>query len=69
MKFSFRNVIVLNNVKHVSHTKKNLVSTFLLVQSGYEVVFESNRVFFFFFLIEESNRVVIKIIVLLGKVI
>ena len=42
--FSSKNFIVLDGVKHVPKIKKNLVSMSLLVQNGYKVVFESNRV-------------------------
>jgi len=41
---SSRNYLILNGVFHVSEIRKNLISTSLLVQQGYKVVFESNRV-------------------------
>ena len=36
--------LVLDGVYHIFYIRKNLISTSLLVQQGYKVVFESNRV-------------------------
>jgi len=44
LELSSRNYLILNGVFHVSEIRKNLISTSLLVQQGYKVVFESNRV-------------------------
>ena len=41
---SSENCLVLDGVYHVSDIRKNLTSASLLVQHGYKVVFESNRV-------------------------
>ena len=44
LELSSGNFIVLDGVYHISDIRKNLISTSLLVQQGYKVVFESNRV-------------------------
>ena len=44
LKLSSRNFLVLDGVYHISDIRKNLISTSLLVQQGYKVAFESNRV-------------------------
>ena len=44
LELSSTNYIILNGVFHVFEIRKNLISTSLLVQQGYKVVFESNRV-------------------------
>ena len=44
LKLFSRNFLVLDEVYHIYDIRKNLISTFLLVQQGYKVVFESNRV-------------------------
>ena len=44
LELSSRNFLVLDGVYHIFYIRKNLISTSLLVQQGYKVVFESNRV-------------------------
>ena len=44
LELSSRKRLVLNGVFHVSDLRRNLISASLLVQQGYKVVFESNRV-------------------------
>ena len=44
LELSSRNFLVLDGVDHIFYIRKNLISTSLLVQQGYKVVFESNRV-------------------------
>jgi len=44
LELSSGNFLVLDGVYHISNIRKNLISTSLLVQQGYKVVFESNRV-------------------------
>ena len=43
LELSSRNFLLLDGVYHIYDIRKNLISTFLLVQQGYKVVFESNR--------------------------
>jgi len=44
LELSLGNFLVLDGVYHIFDIRKNLISTSLLVQQGYKVVFESNRV-------------------------
>nr|KYP31709.1 Retrovirus-related Pol polyprotein from transposon TNT 1-94 [Cajanus cajan] len=44
LELSSGNCLVLDEVFHVSEIRKNLISAALLVQQGFKVVFESNRV-------------------------
>nr|KYP56550.1 hypothetical protein KK1_002791 [Cajanus cajan] len=44
LELSLGNYLVLDEVFHVSEIRKNLISATLLVQQGFKVVFESNRV-------------------------
>ena len=60
LELSSVNFLVLDGVYHISDIRKNLINTSLLVQQGYKVIFESNRVvitihgvFIKFFLISE----------------
>ena len=47
LELSSMNFLVLDGVDHIFYIRKNLISTSLLVQQGYKVVFESNRVFYY----------------------
>ena len=44
LELSSGNFLILDKVYHISDIRKNLISTSLLVQQGYKVVFESNRI-------------------------
>jgi hypothetical protein len=44
LKFTSGNVLALNEVQLVPNIRRNLVSGSLLIQAGYKLVFESNKV-------------------------
>nr|KYP65405.1 hypothetical protein KK1_011639 [Cajanus cajan] len=44
LELSSGNCLVLDEVFHVFEVRKNLISVALLVQQGFKIVFESNRV-------------------------
>ena len=44
LKLTFEKVLTLHNVQHVPKVRRNLISGSLLVQQGFHLVFESNKV-------------------------
>ena len=44
LKLTFEKVLTLHDVQHVSKVRRNLISGSLLVQQGFRLVFESNKV-------------------------
>ena len=43
LKMTSRKVLTLSDVQHVPDIRKNLISGSLLIQSGFKIVLESNR--------------------------